>query len=127
RTGDDGTHGRLSGETTDRNVEERPSAFGSKFLQRLDRVEALRLEPVRKCGQPRALRRRFAAARRAGEEPVGEWEVRQQSDAEVLTRRYDALLDAAFEQRVVVLGADESRETVVSRDPVGIGDLPGVE
>src|SRR5205823_7189797 len=74
-----------------------------------------------------ALRRRLAAPILAREEPVGEWEVRQQPDGEVLTRRYDALLDAAFEQRVVVLGADESREAIGSRDPVGIGDLPGVE
>src|SRR5581483_11684623 len=68
-------------------------------------------------------RRRLPAAHLAGEQAAREREVRDQTEPELLERRYELGLRVAREQRVLVLGRDEPGEAALPRERVRVAHL----
>src|SRR5581483_3280803 len=120
RAGDHGRDGGHGGEAADRDAEERDSALVGEALDALEPVPALLGDLA--AGEP-AFRRVLAAAVLAGQEPAREREERQHADAEALARGEDLVLDAALDERVVVLRADEAGEVALARGRVRLLDL----
>ncbi len=76
---------------------------------------------------PGAFGRASPASVVSGEKSAGQREVEQHAELEVFAGRHHPLLDAPVQKIVVILRRDEAIQIQMSRCPVGVGGLPGVE
>src|SRR5262249_50868861 len=123
RARDHRRNGRPAEEAADRDAQKRHTSLLAELLERLDPVERLVREDVVSTTQPCPFGPRLAAAVLARQQAARQREVRKHADAEPFARREQLRLHLAPQQRVLVLGADGTREAPVARQLVDLGDV----